>query len=68
MREEAFAKTMRHPLESKFVHEGRQPRLSFQMARTLLALGAAKGLPIVITMRTAAGPDFSQDDLTLVAL
>jgi hypothetical protein len=46
---------MRHPLESKFVHEGRQPRLSFQMARTLLALGAAKGLPSVITMRTAAG-------------
>jgi hypothetical protein len=27
MREEAFAKTMRDPLESKFVHEGGQPRL-----------------------------------------
>ena len=25
MREDAFAKTMRHPLESKFVHEGRSP-------------------------------------------
>jgi hypothetical protein len=32
MREEAFAKTMRHPLESQFVHEGRQPRLLLAIA------------------------------------
>jgi len=37
MREEAFAKTMRHPLESKFVHEGRQPRLLLAVAGGMAA-------------------------------
>jgi hypothetical protein len=46
MREEAFAKTMRHPLESKFVHEGRQPRL-------LLAVvgGMAAGIGVSVIAR-----------------
>jgi hypothetical protein len=38
MREEAFAKTMRHPLESKFVHQRRQPRLLLAVA-TGIAVG-----------------------------
>jgi len=37
MREEAFAKTMRHPLESKFVHEGRQARLLLAVAGGMAA-------------------------------
>jgi len=37
MREEAFAKTMRHPLESKFIHEGRQPCLLLAVAGGMAA-------------------------------
>jgi hypothetical protein len=37
MREEAFAKTMQHPLESKFVHEGRRPRLLLAVAGGMAA-------------------------------
>ena len=37
MREEAFAKTMQHPLESKFVHEGRRPRFLLAVAGGMAA-------------------------------
>jgi hypothetical protein len=37
MREEAFAKTMRHPLEPSFVHEGRQSRLLLAVAGGMAA-------------------------------
>jgi hypothetical protein len=37
MREEAFAKTMQHPLESSFVHERRQPRLFLAVAGGMAA-------------------------------
>jgi hypothetical protein len=43
MREEAFAKTMRHPLESKFVHEGRQPILLLAVAG-----GVAAGIGVSV--------------------
>src|ERR1700752_5397505 len=37
MREEAFAKTMQHPLESKFVNEDRRPRLLLAVAGGMAA-------------------------------
>jgi hypothetical protein len=44
MREEAFAKTMRHPLESGFVHESRQPRLPL----LAVAGGMAAGIGVSV--------------------
>jgi hypothetical protein len=47
MREEAFAKTMRHPLDSKFVHEGRQPRLLLAVAG---GVAAGIGVSVIVAL------------------
>jgi hypothetical protein len=41
MREEALAKTMPHPLESKFIHERRQPRLLIAVAGMAAGIGVS---------------------------